>query len=118
MRARKRQGFGWTRWSRAWIYATLGLFNGYRGVVGRHTRKRSQPIGHITLEAKQAGKRSAGNPHATFEEAGAGNGITVRLVRHSQRKRGATDRPDLRVTAPVLDPTLEAYWQAILDSDS
>jgi hypothetical protein len=63
------------------------------------------PIGHITLEAKQAGKRSAGNPHATFEEAGAGNGITVRLVRHSQRKRGATDRPDLRVTAPVLDPT-------------
>jgi hypothetical protein len=32
------------------------------------------PIGHITLEAKQAGKRSAGNPHATFERAGAGNG--------------------------------------------
>jgi hypothetical protein len=26
-------------------------------------------------------------------------------VRHSQRKRGATDRPSLRGVAPVLDPT-------------
>jgi RNA-directed DNA polymerase len=30
MRARNRQGFGWKRWSGAWIYTTLGLFNGYR----------------------------------------------------------------------------------------
>jgi len=30
MRARKRHGFGWTRWSRQWLYETLGLFNGYR----------------------------------------------------------------------------------------
>jgi len=30
MRSRKRQGFGWTRWSRQWLYETLGLFNGYR----------------------------------------------------------------------------------------
>jgi RNA-directed DNA polymerase len=30
MRARKRRGFGWNRWSRAWIYTTLGLFNDYR----------------------------------------------------------------------------------------
>jgi RNA-directed DNA polymerase len=30
MRARKRRGFRWKRWSRAWLYATLGLFNGYR----------------------------------------------------------------------------------------
>lgn len=29
-RARKRQGFGWNRWSRQWLYATVGLFNGYR----------------------------------------------------------------------------------------
>jgi RNA-directed DNA polymerase len=28
--ARKRKGFGWTRWSRSWLYATLKLFNGYR----------------------------------------------------------------------------------------
>jgi RNA-directed DNA polymerase len=30
MRARKRKGFGWQRWSRPWLYAELGLFNGYR----------------------------------------------------------------------------------------
>jgi len=29
MRARKRRGFGWNRWSRAWFYKTLGLFNDY-----------------------------------------------------------------------------------------
>jgi RNA-directed DNA polymerase len=30
MRARKRQGFGWQRWSRRWLYGELGLFNLYR----------------------------------------------------------------------------------------
>ena len=30
MRARKRKGFGWKRWSRQWFYEVLGLFNGYR----------------------------------------------------------------------------------------
>jgi RNA-directed DNA polymerase len=30
MRARQRRGFGWDRWSRAWMYTTLGLFNDYR----------------------------------------------------------------------------------------
>ncbi len=29
-RARQRQGFGWKRWSRAWLYQTLGLFAEYR----------------------------------------------------------------------------------------
>jgi len=29
MSARKRRGFGWNRWSRAWFYGTLGLFNDY-----------------------------------------------------------------------------------------
>ena len=29
MRARKRRGFGWNRWSRAWFYENLGLFNDY-----------------------------------------------------------------------------------------
>jgi RNA-directed DNA polymerase len=32
MRARKRKGFGWKRWSTEWLYETLGLFSGY------HTR--------------------------------------------------------------------------------
>jgi RNA-directed DNA polymerase len=30
MRARGRQGFGWARWSRRWLYERLGLFNDYR----------------------------------------------------------------------------------------
>ena len=29
-RAAQRQGFGWKRWSREWLYGTLGLFHGYR----------------------------------------------------------------------------------------
>lgn len=29
-RASKRQGFGWKRWSRQWLYETVGLFNGYK----------------------------------------------------------------------------------------
>jgi RNA-directed DNA polymerase len=37
MRARNRKGFGWTRWSRQWLYITLRLFNRYR--VYRPTRK-------------------------------------------------------------------------------
>jgi RNA-directed DNA polymerase len=32
MRARKRTGFGWKRWSTQWLYNTLGLFNAYRVV--------------------------------------------------------------------------------------
>ena len=58
-----------------------------------------------TLRGKYAGARSAGKPHAACDVAGAGNGLTVRLVRHSHRKRGETDRPRLRSTAPTLDPT-------------
>ena len=30
MRARKRTGFGWKRWSTQWLYDTLGLFHDYR----------------------------------------------------------------------------------------
>jgi RNA-directed DNA polymerase len=30
MRARKRRGFGWKRWSKQWLYSVLGLYNGYR----------------------------------------------------------------------------------------
>jgi len=30
MRARKRSGFGWKRWNRAWLHSTLGLFKDYR----------------------------------------------------------------------------------------
>jgi RNA-directed DNA polymerase len=37
MRARKRRGFGWERWSTRWLYEKLGLFNSYR--LRRFARK-------------------------------------------------------------------------------
>jgi RNA-directed DNA polymerase len=30
MRARKRRGLGWERWTTQWMHGNLGLFNGYR----------------------------------------------------------------------------------------
>ena len=30
LRARKRKGFGWKRWSSQWLYEVLKLFNSYR----------------------------------------------------------------------------------------
>ena len=64
-------------------------------------------IGLITLDVKQTEKPSARNGHARFDAAGTENQLTIRLVRHSQRKRGATDRSHLRSMASVLDPTCE-----------
>ena len=33
-RASQRHGFGWKRWSRGWLYDTLGLFREYRVAYG------------------------------------------------------------------------------------
>jgi hypothetical protein len=49
----------------------------------------------LSLDWKQTGKSRAGRPQAGFDVAGAGNRFTVRPVRHSHRKLGATDRLDL-----------------------
>ncbi len=66
---------------------------------------------------KGSGKPDDRKGHVRFEVAGAGNGFTVRLVRHRQTKGTATDRLHLRDTAPVLDPTdfvVSATRQSIL----
>src|SRR5260370_22431281 len=44
---------------------------------------------NLNLDAKPTGKPIAGNRHDGFEVAETGNRITVRILRHSQRKRGA-----------------------------
>jgi len=49
MRAQKREGFGWKRWSRQWLYGELGLFNGYR-------ESPTGTIGPTNLDRKRAGK--------------------------------------------------------------
>jgi len=41
MRARQRKGFGWKRWSREWIYRTLGLYNDY--ATRRYSDPKAQP---------------------------------------------------------------------------
>ena len=95
------------------MYATVGLFHRLPSSISRRfAERRPGSIGHITLRGKCAGARSAGKPHAACDVAGAGNGLTVRLVRHSHRKRGETDRPRLRSTAPALDPTALYAWIA------
>jgi hypothetical protein len=38
-----------------------------------YAESRPSTIGPITLEVKQTGERSAGNPHAAFDAAGTGN---------------------------------------------
>ena len=43
MRARKRPGFGWKRWSRRWLYSGLGLFGNYR-VRRRQPRLKALPV--------------------------------------------------------------------------
>src|ERR1700693_4713509 len=45
MRARGRKGMGWKRWSREWLYETLGLFDGYR--VRRQQLPKADPRPHV-----------------------------------------------------------------------
>jgi hypothetical protein len=68
-------------------------------------KSRSITIGPINLAAKCAGARSAGNPHATCDAAGAGNGATVNPNRARRGKPRLQPSIHLRATAPVLDPT-------------
>lgn len=62
-------------------------------------------IGPITLAAKHAGERSAGNPHAPFEVAGAGNVTMAAGLRATVKT--VDQPPEPKVGAPVLDPTLD-----------
>ena len=61
-------------------------------------------IGPITLDAKHAGERSAGNPPAAFDVAGAGN-VTTAAGPASAKTLEHPQAP--QVGAPVLDPTDE-----------
>ena len=57
-------------------------------------------IGRITLDVKQAGKRSAGNPHAAFDEAGAGNVIMGAGLRTNAKVVGFSTGPYRRRASP------------------
>jgi hypothetical protein len=62
-------------------------------------------IGPITLDMKQTGKRSAGNPHATFDVAGAGNATMAAGLRAIAKAMEIPPMPTVRAPAP--DPTDE-----------
>jgi len=49
-------------------------------------------IGFINLDEKLSGKRSAGNPHAAFDEAGAGN-VTKGVGLRTAAKAADNPRP-------------------------
>ena len=93
-RARNRRGFGWKRWSRRWLYETLGLFNGHR-VRRRPPESAPGMIGPITLDAKHAGERSAGKPPAPFDVAGAGNVAGSKYCDTRRRKCGTTGNTNI-----------------------
>jgi hypothetical protein len=62
-------------------------------------------IGPITPGMKPTGKRSAGNPHAAFDVAGAGNVTMVAGLRSTTKVMELPPAPTVR--APALDPTDE-----------
>jgi hypothetical protein len=75
MSVRKRKGFGWKRWSRDWFPSDTWPVQCIPSVpTGIILESAPERIGHITLDAKQASKPSAGNPHAGFDVAGIGDG--------------------------------------------
>ena len=72
-------------------------------------------IGLITLGRKPPGKRRAGNPHAAFEAAGAGNGAMGRTEAPGiGESPGNSYSPIPNATAPALDPTTEGFDTADL----
>jgi len=74
--ARNLGGFGWGRWSRAWVCQTLGyMVTTGSGISGLESA--ASPIGHINLRVKLAGKRYARKGHVPFDVAGDGNQIWV-----------------------------------------
>src|ERR1700748_1912086 len=76
---------------------STGSVQGLPGQMGKvRAESRYSAIALINLDEKQTGAPSAGNPHAGCEVAGAGTRLTVRILRHFQRKREATDRLNLR----------------------
>jgi hypothetical protein len=64
------------------------LFGVPRFISAVELGSRSGLIGFINFDVKCTGARSAGNPHATCDVAGAGIRFTVRIVRHWSSRQG------------------------------
>jgi len=60
---------------------------------------------------KLTGKSSAGNPHAGFDETGAGNIAMVGNVNPTGNLKSLFGNPLPKACAPVLDPTDEGILE-------
>ena len=84
--------YGKRKAERSWHCAEASVGSG--GVADGESG--SDRIGLINLVAKCAGARSAGNPHAACEVAGAGNGATdtAKRARRGKPRKQPSRRPD------------------------
>src|SRR3954471_18501711 len=99
-------------WGRGSLPGRSPTSTGPGGVgTGLRSRKRCWPRGPITPGEKSSGKRSAGNPPAPFDEAGAGDVAMGAGLR--PKAKGLDKPPDPTVRAPVLDPTEEGGGSAV-----
>src|SRR5450759_379400 len=73
-----------------------------------HAESAASMIGHINFDTNPTGKRSAGKPPATFDEAGAGD---VAWLRYGGTRRRKSEQQRTQTStytgAPVLDSTDE-----------
>src|SRR5271168_756460 len=82
------------------------------------TESRSGRIGPISLEAKQTGERSAGNPHAAFDAAGAGNVARPRWCDTRRRKSEPTGNTNFGLNwraSPRPHPVRRSEVEAVGD---
>ncbi len=87
----------------------LILYSDYKVRHYKKSESAASTIGLITIDVKLAEKRSAGNLHAVFDEAGVRNGVDDPLegdTRPKGEKRFGLTR-SRTASAPVLDPTCE-----------
>ena len=67
----------------------------------RQAESRPGTIGPISLDVKQMGERSAGNPHAAFDVEGTGDVARSKLFGLNRR---ASPRPYLRAPGGAIPP--------------
>jgi hypothetical protein len=88
MKQKGRPGCGWKRWSNETIYKEWGLVDNYRVHYFYRSAAKVLPAHQAdsVLRRTDSGKPDDRKGHVRFDAAGAGNGFTVRLVRHRQTK--------------------------------
>ena len=113
VRAPNRQGFGWARWSRGWLYQTLKPFNGYR-VVRPAPESRSGRIGPISLGAKQ-NRRAQCEKSACCVRRGGGwkRGMAERWCDTRNRKSETTGNTNFGLNQRASPRPYQERWVVV-----